>query len=117
MGGPPAQGSLVAGKFSADGQFYRARVESATADGGARVTFVDFGNSETLPPTSLRRLSAELGADNVALEGSGLVVTLDRPGRSADVIALLVGAGLRVTTASRRGGLEDAFLQLTGAEA
>ncbi len=62
-------------------------------------------------------LSAELGADNVALEGSGLVVTLDRPGRSADVIALLVGAGLRVTTASRRGGLEDAFLQLTGAEA
>ena len=62
-------------------------------------------------------LSAEFGADNVALEGSGLVVTLDRPGRSADVIALLVGAGLRVTTASRRGGLEDAFLQLTGAEA
>ena len=62
-------------------------------------------------------LSAELGADNVALEGSGLVVTLDRPGRSADVIALLVGAGLRVATASRRGGLEDAFLQLTGAEA
>jgi len=62
LGGPPAQGSLVAGKFSADGQFYRARVESATADGGARVTFVDFGNSETLPPTSLRRLPAELGA-------------------------------------------------------
>jgi ABC-2 type transport system ATP-binding protein len=61
-------------------------------------------------------LQAELGPDNVALEGSGLVVTLDEPGRSADVIALLVGAGLRVTTASRRGRLEDAFLQLTGAE-
>lgn len=59
-------------------------------------------------------LSSELGSDNVALEGSGLVVTLDEPDRSADVIALLVGAGLRVTTASRRGRLEDAFLQLTG---
>ena len=59
-------------------------------------------------------LSEELGADHVALEGSGLVVTLDEPGRSADVVALLVTAGIRVTTASRRGRLEDAFLQLTG---
>jgi ABC-2 type transport system ATP-binding protein len=57
------------------------------------------------------------GVDDVALEGAGLVVTLDDPGRSADVVATLVGAGLRVTTASRRGRLEDAFLQLTGADA
>jgi len=59
-------------------------------------------------------LAADLGADRVGLEGSGLIVTLDEPGQSADVIAMLVGAGLRVTTASRRGRLEDAFLQLTG---
>ena len=55
------------------------------------------------------------GVLDVALEGAGVVVTLDDPGRSADVVATLVGAGLRVTTASRRGRLEDAFLQLTGA--
>ena len=55
------------------------------------------------------------GVHDVALEGSGIVVSLDDPSRSADVVATLVGAGLRVTTASRRGRLEDAFLQLTGA--
>jgi hypothetical protein len=56
------------------------------------------------------------GVLDVALEGAGVVVTLDDPARAADVVATLVGAGLRVTTASRRGRLEDAFLQLTGAE-
>ena len=63
LGGPAAKGSLVAAKFSADGQWYRARVDhSPTADGGARVTFVDFGNSEAVPASSLRRLPAELAA-------------------------------------------------------
>ena len=55
------------------------------------------------------------GVVEVALEGAGVIVTLDDPARSSGVIAALVGAGLRVTTASRRGALEDAFLQLTGA--
>ena len=64
-----------------------------------------------------RMLVATLdGVLDVALEGAGVVVTLDDPARAADVVATLVGAGLRVTTASRRGRLEDAFLQLTGAE-
>jgi len=59
-------------------------------------------------------LADRIGAGRVGLEGSGLIVTLDEPGQSADVISWLVEAGLRVTTASRRGRLEDAFLQLTG---
>jgi ABC-2 type transport system ATP-binding protein len=54
------------------------------------------------------------GVSDVALEGAGVVVTLDDPARSASVVAALVGAGLDVITASRRGALEDAFLQLTG---
>ena len=62
LGGVAARGSLVAAKFSADGQWYRARVDAAAPDGGARVTFVDFGNSEALPPASLRGLPAELAA-------------------------------------------------------
>ena len=62
-------------------------------------------------------LAGVAGVEDVALEGAGLAVTLDDPGRSADVVAALVAAGLRVTTASRRGRLEDAFLQLTGADA
>ena len=60
-------------------------------------------------------LAGVAGVADVALEGAGIIVTLDDPVRSADVVATLVGAGLRVTTASRRGRLEDAFLQLTGA--
>ena len=63
---------------------------------------------------ALAVLATEFGADRVALEGSGLIITLDEPGQSANVIALLVGVGLRVVTATRRGRLEDAFLQLTG---
>ena len=59
-------------------------------------------------------LVERFGSEQVGFEGAGLVVTLDEPARSADVIATLVHAGLRVTTASRRGRLEDAFLQLTG---
>jgi ABC-2 type transport system ATP-binding protein len=66
---------------------------------------------------ALDLLAARLGADRVGLEGAGLAVALDGPAQSADVIALLVGAGLRVSTASRRGRLEDAFLQLTGGTA
>ena len=58
-------------------------------------------------------LAARLGEDRVALEGSGLMLTLERPDESADVVAYLVGAGIAVRTASRRGRLEDAFLQLT----
>jgi ABC-2 type transport system ATP-binding protein len=58
-------------------------------------------------------LAGVAGVVDVALEGAGIIVTLDDPARSADVVATLVGAGLRVTTASRRGRLEDAFLQLT----
>lgn len=66
---------------------------------------------------ALALLRARLGPDRVALEGSGLVVTLDVPEESADVIASLVAAGIAVRTATRRGQLEDAFLQLTGSDA
>ena len=65
-------------------------------------------------PRALAVLVALVGDEHVAMEGSGLIVTLEDPAASADVIAALVDAGLRVTTASRRGRLEDAFLQLTG---
>jgi ABC-2 type transport system ATP-binding protein len=65
-------------------------------------------------PRALEILRTMLGAERVGLEGGGLVVTLSEPAESADVIAELVGHGLRVITASRRGRLEDAFLQLTG---
>jgi len=62
-------------------------------------------------------LAARLGADRVALEGAGVAVLLADPGEAPDVVAALVAAGLRVAAATRRGRLEDAFLQLTGPSA
>ncbi len=59
-------------------------------------------------------LSSRLGSDRVALEGAGVAVALDDPAEAADVVAALVGGGLRVASAARRGRLEDVFLQLTG---
>jgi ABC-2 type transport system ATP-binding protein len=61
-------------------------------------------------------LAEQYGSERVALEGAGLVVTLADPNEAADVVALLVGAGVRVQAASPRGRLEDTFLQLTGAD-
>ncbi|KAK6343036.1 hypothetical protein TWF718_008413 [Orbilia javanica] len=58
LSGPPKVGDIVAAKFSEDGEFYRAKVrrvdrESKKAD----VLYVDYGNSETVPFTSLRPLT------------------------------------------------------------
>jgi ABC-2 type transport system ATP-binding protein len=59
-------------------------------------------------------LGARYGTDRVELEGAGLAVALADPAEAADVVAALVAGGLRVTSASRRGRLEDVFLELTG---
>ena len=54
----PKAGDIVAAKFSEDGEWYRARIrrndrEAKTSD----VLFIDYGNSESLPWTSLRPLT------------------------------------------------------------
>lgn len=56
--GPPKVGDVVAGKFTADDQWYRAKVRRVDRDGKkADLTYVDYGNSETLPWTRLRPLT------------------------------------------------------------
>ncbi|KHJ31295.1 putative transcription factor [Erysiphe necator] len=58
--GPPKTGDYVAAKFSADGQWYRARIRSndrVTKE--AEVVYIDYGNSEKIPWSSLRPLSQE----------------------------------------------------------
>lgn len=57
LSGSPKAGDVVAAKFTEDGQWYRARVrrndrEAKTSD----VVYVDYGNGETLPWSSLRPL-------------------------------------------------------------
>lgn len=55
---PPKAGDYVAAKFSEDGQWYRARIRRNDREAKkADVVFIDYGNSESLPWSSLRPLS------------------------------------------------------------
>ncbi|KAF3916996.1 hypothetical protein ABW21_db0202490 [Orbilia brochopaga] len=60
LANPPKVGDLVAAKYSNDGGFYRARVRRVDREGkNADVLYLDYGNSETLPFSSLRPLTQE----------------------------------------------------------
>ena len=43
----PQKGDIVAAKFSADGEWYRAKVDKV-AQGQVQVTYIDYGNKETV---------------------------------------------------------------------
>lgn len=56
--GPPKVGDTVAAQFSEDKQWYRARVRRVDREGKkAELTYIDYGNGETLPWSSLRPLT------------------------------------------------------------
>ncbi|KAL6711659.1 hypothetical protein ACN47E_004593 [Coniothyrium glycines] len=56
--GPPKAGEFVAAKFTADDQWYRARIRRNDREAQkAEVVYVDYGNSETIPWSRLRPLS------------------------------------------------------------
>ncbi|TCD62798.1 hypothetical protein EIP91_006391 [Steccherinum ochraceum] len=55
----PRSGDLVSAKFS-DGQWYRAKVRRASPiKKEAEVTFIDYGNQDTIPFTSIRPLDTK----------------------------------------------------------
>lgn len=57
---PPKAGEYVAARFSEDGDWYRARIRRNDRDAKtAEVVYVDYGNSESVPWTSLRALSQQ----------------------------------------------------------
>jgi staphylococcal nuclease domain-containing protein 1 len=54
---PPKAGDFVAAKFSSDGQWYRAKIRSNDRTAKvAEVVYIDYGNSEKIPWSSLRAL-------------------------------------------------------------
>ncbi|TVY52259.1 Staphylococcal nuclease domain-containing protein 1 [Lachnellula cervina] len=56
--GPPKTGEYVASKFSADGQWYRARIRANDRPAKeAEIVYVDYGNSEKVPWAKLRPLN------------------------------------------------------------
>ncbi|EFY89075.1 hypothetical protein J3459_011048 [Metarhizium acridum] len=57
LGDAPKTGDFVSAKFSADGQWYRARVRSNDRTAKvAEVQYVDYGNTEKIPWSDLRAL-------------------------------------------------------------
>ncbi|KAI1172840.1 tudor domain-containing protein [Nemania sp. FL0916] len=57
LGNPPKTGEYVAAKFTADGQWYRARVRSNDRNAKvSEVVYIDYGNSEQIPWADLRSL-------------------------------------------------------------
>ncbi|KAF2714334.1 hypothetical protein K504DRAFT_456567 [Pleomassaria siparia CBS 279.74] len=56
--GPPKAGDFVAAKFTADDEWYRARIRRNDREAKkAEVVYIDYGNSELIPWTRLRPLS------------------------------------------------------------
>ena len=52
----PKSGDLVAAKFS-DGEWYRAKIRKSSAvKKEAQVTFIDYGNQDTIPFSNIRPL-------------------------------------------------------------
>ncbi|KAJ3018543.1 hypothetical protein HKX48_002822 [Thoreauomyces humboldtii] len=54
----PRNGEFCCGQFTADDQWYRARVKKVNADKTYQVIYIDYGNSETLPASRVRPLDA-----------------------------------------------------------
>lgn len=58
LSGPPKVGDIVSAQFTADKQWYRARVRRVDRTANtADLVYIDYGNSESLPFSSLRPLT------------------------------------------------------------
>jgi len=57
----PQKGDLVKAQFTADDAWYRAEVIAATAEGNFKVFYLDYGNSEAIPSSRIRKLGSEFG--------------------------------------------------------
>ena len=56
--GPPKTGDLVAARFTADGEWYRAKIRRNDRENKqAEVVYIDYGNTENLPWSRLRPLT------------------------------------------------------------
>lgn len=54
----PKVGDICVAKFSADDEWYRAKVTGTSSNSQATVLFIDYGNSEKLPSTRLAQIPA-----------------------------------------------------------
>lgn len=55
----PKAGELCSAQFTLDNEWYRAQVLSATKSGSFEVLYIDYGNSEEVPPSRVRKLESQ----------------------------------------------------------
>jgi len=58
----PRRGEIVAAKFSADNQWYRAKIEKLSQN-KAHILYIDYGNREVVDVSTLKELSSTLRAE------------------------------------------------------
>ena len=58
----PRPGDMCVCLFDADGCFYRGKVLKRAGDGQFEVLYVDYGNTETVPPSHMRSIDPTLAA-------------------------------------------------------
>ncbi|CAH1257949.1 TDRD1 [Branchiostoma lanceolatum] len=86
----PQAGELCAAKFS-DGGWYRAGVDGVNPDGTLAVSYVDFGNSETITVARVRKLDPEMAKLPLLAVKCSLLALADKGGSawSAEVLNFL----------------------------
>ena len=102
LAGAPKAGDLVAAQFSADGEWYRAKIRRNDRDARtADVVYIDYGNAETLAWTRLRPLAQpEFSTSRVRAQAIDAVLSLVQLPGNQDYVGDFVEW---VTQASRAG--------------
>ncbi|KAJ5689195.1 RNA-induced silencing complex nuclease component Tudor-SN [Penicillium macrosclerotiorum] len=91
--GPPKAGDWVAAQFTEDGNWYRARVRRNDREKEqAEVVYIDFGNSESLPWSSLRPLTQpQFSAQKLRPQAVDAVLSFLQFPASPDYLADAIG--------------------------
>ncbi|KAI8512530.1 Tdrd1p [Branchiostoma belcheri] len=105
----PQEGELCAAKFS-DGGWYRASVEGVNPDGTLAVTYVDFGNNESISVSRVRKLNPGMATLPLLAVKCGLLALAGKGGSvwNPEVVNFLktniVNKECHVTLKEEQGG-------------
>lgn len=105
----PRTGEYVSAKFSADGQWYRARVRANDrAAKVAEVTYIDYGNSEKIPWSNLRALDqAQFSSQKLKPQAVDASLSFVQLPTGADYFADAIGFIAELTEGKRLVGSFD----------
>lgn len=90
--GPPKTGEYVAAKFSADDQWYRARIRANDRPGKeAEIVYVDYGNSEKKAWSALRPLAPQFSPQKLRPQAVDAVLSLIQLPTNKDYLQDAIG--------------------------